>query len=133
MGSKLNLHLIDRDWETLKLPPHLFVTVVGADAVLVDDEHCHAVYMEGIKAIYVAGGSDNSDLGEIARSVIHECVHYLQEIEGRLTGSKENEEEAENLAQLIAKAHESVMWEQLQVTRLNDITYIPNRRCNESV
>lgn len=89
-------------FDCLDLPGHLFVTIVNGDSIATDEGHGWALYMSGIASIVVAGlkpeaieQSDFEFLAEVEKSVIHECVHYWQDMERRLIGSSENEDEAE--------------------------------------
>jgi len=97
----------------LELPGYLFVTVIGADTLHSGpepDDCGFALYHSGIQHIAVAGGDGPDELKddrehwlhELKVSTIHEVVHYWQELQGTLTGSDENEDEAEKMAYEIA-------------------------------
>ncbi len=94
----------------LQLPGHLFITMVPGDHLRTgdgDDQCGFAVYQEGARQILIAGLkpegmdppiSDQEWLEELMVSIVHEVIHYKQELDGTLIGSPENEEEAERLA-----------------------------------
>jgi hypothetical protein len=105
--------------EILKLQDHMFVTVVGAPGFCVSEEppadgeevdSAFAMYHQGIRHIAVGGGQPPEEmpvtreewLHELKVSTAHEFVHAWQEIQETLTGSQENEDEAD------AKAREIV-------------------------
>lgn len=87
---------------------HVFVTIVAGDCVEVsEDEVGAAMYQQGIDSIVVAGiypegvGISREDwLAELFCSTVHEYVHHIQHLEGRLGGF--GDEAAEHEAELIA-------------------------------
>jgi hypothetical protein len=105
--------------EILKLQDHMFVTVVGAPGFYVSEEPpadgeeadvAFAMYQQVTRHISIGGGQPPDEmpvtreewLHELKVSTAHEFVHAWQEIQGTLTGSQENEDEAD------AKAREIV-------------------------
>lgn len=92
---------LDRCVELLPLTPHLFVTLVAGDSIVTDDGGCgFGVYMCGIQHIALAGcipdefpASEKEWLYYLAESVVHECIHYQNELAGTL--DTESEEETE--------------------------------------
>lgn len=95
--------------EKLNLPGHLFVTALYADSIATSEHDCgFACYWDGMQSVLIAASkpeewpeSHDDWLKSLRESVLHELVHYKQDLEGRLTGSPENEEEAEKLATTI--------------------------------
>lgn len=96
----------------LELPGHLFVTVIGADVLRTgsgEGDCGFAMYHSGIQHVAVCGGDGPDELkedrqhwiNEMKISTIHEVVHYWQELQGKLDGSEENEDEADAMSREI--------------------------------
>ena len=92
---------------SLKLDGHLFVTIIPGTSIQdgpEPEDHVFGLYHQGLQHIAVAGicpedwptGEDWIDSLKI--TVLHEMVHYWQELNGKLDGTEENETEAEKLA-----------------------------------
>lgn len=93
----------------LKIPPHIFVTIVPGDAVKSANDIGFACYLSGQQQIFIPGIMPvpideefdfNDWLRFLAESTVHELVHYIQELEGRL--KEDCEEECEDEANRIA-------------------------------
>ena len=89
------------------------MTVVGADTFTDSDGVGIGLYHSGIQHIAIPGGDGFDEfvndrenwVDEIRISTAHEVVHYWQDIEGRLNGSDECEDEAERIAKEIVAAN----------------------------
>lgn len=89
--------------EKLELPPLLFVSVVGTDSFLADEDAGFAVYQVGMRHVSVAGGDGPEELADdrehwlnqLKVSTVHEIVHYWQDLNGRLRDESEEECERE--------------------------------------
>ena len=100
---------ISKAYDSLKLPPHLFVSIVAGEVISDESGAGFGVYLQGAQCILIAGlmpdswpGTHAEWLLDVRTSVVHECVHYLQDVQGTLDGSDENEREAERLCMEIA-------------------------------
>lgn len=101
---------------SLDIQPHLFVTIVPGDTIASEDGHGFALYLAGLQMVGVAGlkpenwpDTDEEWLRQLKISTVHECAHYMQELNGRLDGSQANEDEAERLAESLVTEQETRM------------------------
>jgi hypothetical protein len=94
----------------LDLHGHLFITVVGTEALRTgpgENDCGFGLYLSGLQAIAVCGSMTEQEtdlnhwMGEIKKTVIHEIVHYWQDLEGILDSSEENEAETDMMAAAI--------------------------------
>lgn len=84
--------------DALNLPGHLFVTVLGANTMKFgegEDECGFGLYHSGMQHVAICGGVKPDDVDcdkeewsrQIFITVVHEIVHYWQELRGQLDGS----------------------------------------------
>lgn len=98
---------VERAFNYLRLPAHLFITAIDTTVIQVGDGWGFGVYHEGMQTVAVSAGDEPDELTrqewleQIKIGTIHEVVHYWQDINGVLDGSEESEKEAEELANSI--------------------------------
>jgi len=94
---------------------HLFITVIGTVALRCgpnENDFGFGLYHSGMCHIAVCGSMPEEEtdkehwLRELRKTVIHEIIHYKQDLDGTLGASEENEQEAEELSEMILVAFE---------------------------